>query len=135
MVFSLLKIFNKVEDLKNNRSYIDHNFNEIKSTINLADTFYDNSFYSIKDIPLSFRFSILVARRIYRQIGYKILKKKTLDNYKNSGKIFVSKFEKLILTVLSLFDLFKLFFTNFENHQMEKEHLLIKSSISLNERI
>ena len=58
-----------------------------------------------------------------------------MDNYKNSGKIFVSKFEKSILTILSLFDLFKLFFTNFENHQMEKEHLLIKSSISLNERI
>ena len=84
---------------------------------------------------MKFRFAILVARRIYRQIGYKILKKETMDNYKNSGKIFVSKFEKSIQTILSLFDLFKLFFTNFENHQMEKEHLLIKSSIGLNERI
>jgi phytoene synthase len=124
-----------VEDGKRNREYIEPNFEEIKKNIYLADRFYNSSFSSIKKIPLKFRFAILVARRIYRQIGYKILKKKTLDNYKNSGKIFVSKFEKLILTVLSLFDLFKLFFTNFENHQMEKEHLLIKSSISLNERI
>ena len=75
---------------------------------------------------MKFRFAILVARRIYRQIGYKILKKKTMDNYKNSGKIFVSKYEKSIQTILSLFDLFRLFFINFENHQMEKEHLLIK---------
>ena len=101
----------------------------------MADRFYNSSFSSIKKIPLKFRFAILVARRIYRQIGYKILKKETMDNYKNSGKIFVSKFEKSIQTILSLFDLFKLFFTNFENHQMEKEHLLIKSSIKLNERI
>ena len=44
----------------------------------LADTFYENSFYSIKDIPISFRFSILVARRVYRKIGHKIKNKKNL---------------------------------------------------------
>ncbi|MDA9594682.1 squalene/phytoene synthase family protein, partial [Candidatus Pelagibacter sp.] len=53
-----------IEDSKNNRFYINKNFEEILSTINLADTFYKNSFYSIKDIPISFRFSILVARRV-----------------------------------------------------------------------
>jgi len=42
-----------------------------------------NSFYSIKDIPLSFRFSILVARRVYRKIGYKIKNKKNCGNYQN----------------------------------------------------
>ena len=61
-----------IEDSKNNRFYINENFEEILSTINLADTFYENSFYSIKDIPISFRFSILIARRVYRKIGYKI---------------------------------------------------------------
>ena len=66
-----------IEDSKNNRFYINENFEEISSTIKLADTFYKNSFYSIKDIPISFRFSILVARRVYRKIGLKILKKKT----------------------------------------------------------
>ena len=36
-----------IEDSKNNRFYIDKNFEEISSTLNLADTFYENSFYSI----------------------------------------------------------------------------------------
>ena len=65
-----------IEDFEKNRSYINKNFEEISSTINLAETFYENSFYSIRDIPISFRFSILVARRVYRKIGHKILRKK-----------------------------------------------------------
>ena len=65
-----------VEDLNINRSYINENFEEIKSTLMLAEKFYENSFHSINEIPISFRFSILVARRVYRKIGYKILKKK-----------------------------------------------------------
>ena len=36
-----------IEDSKNNRFYIDESFEEISSTINLADTFYKNSFYYI----------------------------------------------------------------------------------------
>ena len=124
-----------MEDSKKNREYIEPNFEEIKKNIFLADQFYDSSFSSIKKIPLKFRFAILVARRIYRQIGYKILKKKTMENYKKSGKIYVSKFEKLIQTILSLYDLYKLALTNLEKHQMEKEYFLIKNEINLDERI
>ena len=62
-------------------------------------------FYSIKEIPLSFRFSILVARRVYRKIGHKILNKKNLNNYQNSGKIYVSNAEKVLETFLSIIDL------------------------------
>ena len=40
-----------IEDSKNNRFYINRDFREISSTINLADSFYQNSFYSIKNIP------------------------------------------------------------------------------------
>ena len=58
-----------------------------------------------------------------------------MENYKKSGKIYVSKFEKLIQTILSLFDLYKLSLTSLEKHQMEKEHLLIKNEINLDERI
>ena len=65
-----------IEDLNFGRSYINLNFEEIKSTIKLSESYYENSFYSIKQIPLTFRFAILVARRVYRKIGYKILKKK-----------------------------------------------------------
>ena len=78
-----------LEDSKNNRFYIEENFEKISSTVNLANRFYQNSFYAIKSIPISFRFSILVARRVYRKIGYKILKKKNLKKYLRSGKIYV----------------------------------------------
>ena len=67
-----------IEDKKNNRSYINESFEDIETTIKLSEKFYENSFYSIKEIPLNFRFSILVARRVYRKIGNKILNKKKL---------------------------------------------------------
>ena len=124
-----------IEDSKNNRFYIDKNFEEISSTINLADTFYENSFYSIKDIPINLRFSILVARRVYRKIGLKIIKKKTLENYKNSGKIYVPKVEKALETFLSIFDLIKLSLTYKKDDQISHDHILIKEEINLDERI
>ena len=124
-----------IEDSKKNRSYINGNFEEINSTIKLADTFYKNSFYSIREIPLSFRFSILVARRIYRKIGYKILKKKTFENYSKSGKIYVSNFEKVLETILSIYDLIILSLLNKNDDQIEHDHLLINKEINLDERI
>ncbi len=124
-----------VEDYENNRFYIDKNFHEILSTINLAEAFYENSFYSIKDIPISFRFSILVARRIYRKIGHKILNKKNLDNYEKSGKIYVSNVEKILETFLSIFDLIKLSFIYKKGEQIQHDHNLINEEINLDERI
>ena len=123
-----------IEDSKNNRFYIDKNFEEISSTINLADTFYENSFYSIKEIPFSFRFSILVARRIYRKIGYKILNKKNLENYQNAGKIYVSNLEKGLETFLAIVDLIKLSLTSKKDDQIRHDHILINEEINLNER-
>ena len=123
-----------IEDSKNNRFYIDKNFEEISSTINLADTFYENSFYSIKEIPFSFRFSILVARRIYRKIGYKILNKKNLENYQNAGKIYVSNLEKGLETFLAILDLIKLSLTSKKDDQIKHDHILINEEINLNER-
>ena len=124
-----------IEDSKNNRFYIDNDFETISSTINLANAFYENSFYSIKDIPLSFRFSILVARRVYRRIGYKILSTKNFINYQNSGKIYVSYTEKLLETFLSIFDLIKLSFSYKKDDQTQHDHNLINEEINLNERI
>ena len=124
-----------IEDSKNNRFYISKNFKEISSTIMLADKFYKNSFYSIKDIPISFRFSILVARRVYRKIGYKILDKDNLENYENSGKIYVSNIEKTFETFLSIFDLIKLSLSNKNNKEIKHDHLLINEEIDLDERI
>ena len=124
-----------IEDSKSNRFYINKSFEEISSTLNLADTFYENSFYSIKDIPISFRFSILVARRVYRKIGHKIKNKKNLENYQNSGKIYVSNFEKVLETFLSIFDLIRLSFSHKLDDEIQHDHNLINQEINLNERI
>ena len=124
-----------IEDSKNNRFYINKSFEEITSTINLADTFYESSFYSIKDIPISFRFSILVARRVYRKIGHKIQNKKNLDNYQNSGKIYVSNIEKILETFLSIFDFIKLSFIYKKDDEIQHNHDLINEEINLDERI
>ena len=124
-----------VEDKKRNRFYIKHDFNSIKETIEIADTFYESSFPAIKAVPLASRFSIKVARRVYRKIGYNILNKKNLDNYNNAGKIYVSNLGKIIQTILSLYDLIRIYFVNYEEHLKKNEHLIINEQINLNERI
>ncbi|MDA9695327.1 squalene/phytoene synthase family protein [Candidatus Pelagibacter sp.] len=124
-----------IEDKKSNRFYINESFEDIKTTIELSEKFYENSFYSIKEIPLSFRFSILVARRVYRKIGYKILNKQNIENYKKSGKIYVSNIEKIIETFLSIFDLIKLSLINKNDDNINHDHNLINEEINLNERI
>ena len=124
-----------LEDSKNNRFYIEENFETISSTVNLANRYYQDSFYAIKSIPISFRFSILVARRGYRKIGYKILKKKNLENYQRSGKIYVSNIEKVLETFLSIFDLISLYLINKNEDQIQHDHVLINEEINLNERI
>ena len=123
-----------IEDSKNKRFYIKHNFETIKETLSTADLFYDSSFSSIKNIPLSLRFSILVARRVYRQIGRNIIKKQTIQNYNQSGKIFVSNGGKIFQTILSIYDLLKLSLIKKHYHLRDKEHELINEEINLNER-
>ena len=126
-----------VEDEKKNRTYLikksKDTFLDIKNTISKADTFYDSSFQGIKDIPISCRFSIIVARRVYRHIGKKILEKKDITNYKKAGKIYVSNFGKVIQTIFSLADLIKLFFIKPKEHEKKIEYNLINEDIRLNE--
>ena len=124
-----------IEDLNFGRSYIDLNFEEISSTIKLSESYYENSFYSIKEIPFTFRFAILVARRVYRKIGYKILKQQNLENYKKSGKIYVTNIEKIVETFCSVYDLIKLFLINKSDNDIEHNHCLIREEINLGERI
>jgi len=124
-----------VEDGKRNRIYINPDFEAIKETLELANKFYESSFKSIKEIPFRSRFAIIVARRIYREIGNKILSKKNMENYNNSGKIYVSNFNKAYQTFLSIFDLVNLLFVKPEEHSRNEEHDIIGEEINLNERI
>ena len=124
-----------VEDSKNNRIYIQHNFETITNTLNMANTFYGSSFSAIKEIPFNFRFAILVARRVYKKIGDKILIKNNIATYNECGKIYVNNLEKIQQTLLSIFDLLKLFLVKQKKHLRNEEHLLINEEVNLNERI
>ena len=124
-----------VEDSKNNRFYIQHDFQNISNTLTLADLFYKSCFTSINKIPFNFRFAILVARRVYRKIGDEILKTKNIEGYNKAGKIYVNNSRKLYQTILSLIDFVKLLLTKEKSCYMSDEHLLINEEIDLNERI
>ena len=124
-----------IEDRKMNREYIKPDFENIQATLKLADMFYESSFSSIQKIPLRYKFSIIVARRIYRQIGRKILQKGNMENYEKSGKIYVNKFEKIYHTIISIFDLILVYLKELEPHQRVKEHAIISQEVDLDERI
>ena len=123
------------EDKARNRQYISHNFSEIREIINESQIFYENSFNSIRNIPIRSRFSVIVARRIYRKIGDHILQQKNIDNYNRAGKIYVPMFEKVIQTFLSIFDFVKLLFIKNLNYNNQINHNILEQEINLNERI
>ena len=123
------------EDKKRNRQYIKHDFSSIKEVINYFQIFYQKSFSSISDIPLRSRFSVIVARRIYRKIGDYIIKQKNIDNYNKAGKIYVPLTGKIIQTFLSLFDFFKLLFIRNVDYDEHVNHNILREEINLNERI
>ena len=124
-----------IEDKKMNREYIKPDFENIQATLKLADMFYESSFSSIQKIPFRLKFSIIVARRIYRQIGRKILQKDDMENYEKSGKIYVNNFEKIYQTIVSIFDLILIYLKKLEPHQRAQEHVIICQEVDLNERI
>jgi len=124
-----------VEDKKMNREYIKPDFENIQATLKLAEMFYDSSFSSIQKIPFRYKFSIIIARRIYRQIGRKILQKGNMENYTKSGKIYVNNFEKTYQTIISIFDLILVYLKEIEPHQRAEEHAIIGQEIDLDERI
>jgi phytoene synthase len=124
-----------IEDSINNRFYIHHSMDDIKYTIKISEVFYDNSFYSIKEIPINLRFAILVARRVYRKIGHKIMKINSFEAYKNSGKIYVNNLEKVLETVYSIYDFFKLMIIKDNKEKYNLNYKDIYGLINLDERI
>ena len=124
-----------IEDQKMNRQYIKPDFENILATLKLADMFYESSFSSLKKIPLKYRFAIIVARRVYRQMGRKIIQKRNMESYEKSGKIYVNNFGKIYQTIFSILDLIKLFLIDIEPHQRVKEHEIIREKANLDERI
>tara|TARA_A100001015_G_C14854578_1_gene657841 strand:+ start:42 stop:887 length:846 start_codon:yes stop_codon:yes gene_type:complete len=123
------------EDKARNRQYIRHDFSSIQKIIKESQVFYEKSFLSISSIPLRSRFSVIVARRVYKKIGDNILKQKNTDNYNKAGKIYVPVFEKIIQTFLSVVDFTKLLFVKNLNYDNHTNHNILKEEININERI
>jgi 15-cis-phytoene synthase len=123
------------EDKERNRRYISPDFSSIKETISESQIFYQKSFNSISSIPLRSRFSVIVARRVYKKIGDYILKQKNTENYNTAGKIYVPAFEKIIQTILSIFDFVKLLFVKELNYNNQENHNILEQEININERI
>ena len=123
------------EDQNKKRQYIKPDFSSIKETIKESEVFYQKSFNSISSIPLRSRFSVLVARRVYRKIGDYILKQKNTEHYNKAGKIYVPIFGKIIETLLSIFDFIKLLFVKEINHDNRINHNILEEEINLNERV
>ena len=136
IAMQLTNIARDVKEDKNlKRQYIKPDFFSIKEIIKESEFFYQKSFRSISSIPFRSRFSVLVARRVYRKIGDYILKRKNTENYNKAGKIYVPLFGKIIETLLSIFDFIKLLFvkeTNYDNHI---NHNILEEEINLNERV
>ena len=123
------------EDRDRNRQYIKPDFSAIKETINESQIFYQKSFSSISSIPLRSRFSVIVARRVYKKIGDYILKQNNSENYNQAGKIYVPIFGKIIQTFLSIIDFVKLLFVKqliYDNHINRN---ILEKEVNLNERI
>ena len=123
------------EDKERNRQYVSHDFSAIREIINESQIFYDKSFLSISSIPLKSRFSVIVARRVYRKIGDYILKHNNIENYNNAGKIYVPVFEKIIQTFLSFFDFIQLLFVKKFSYENHTNHNILEKEININERI
>ena len=123
------------EDRDRNRQYIKPDFSAIKETINESQIFYQKSFSSISSIPLRSRFSVIVARRVYKKIGDYILRQNNSENYNKAGKIYVPISGKIIQTFLSIIDFVKLLFVKqliYDNHISRN---ILEKEVNLNERI
>ena len=123
------------EDKALNRQYVRHNFSSIQEIINESQIFYEKSFNSISNIPLKSRFSVIIARRVYKKIGDYILRQGSIKNYNAAGKIYVPIFEKVIQTFLSIFDFVKLLFVRNLRYDNQTNHDILEQEINLNERI
>ena len=123
------------EDKKRERKYINQDFSSIQKTIKESEIFYQKSFNSISSIPLRSRFSVIVARRVYKKIGDYILKTRNIENYNKAGKVYVPIFGKIIETFLSIYDFIRLLFIKEINYDNHINHNILEEEINLNERV
>jgi len=74
----------------------------INRSLTLAEDYYQSALLGIQLLPFRSRLSITVALRVYRQIGW-VLKRRNLPWWQ--GRIFVTKPEKILMSLRSFWDL------------------------------
>jgi phytoene synthase len=114
-----------LEDAKMGRRYIPANWVDLAATeiaeadinshqpiaiavdrlLDLAEDYYQSALLGVQLLPLRSRLSIIIALRVYRQIGW-VLKRRNLPWWQ--GRVFVTKSEKAFLSLRSLGDLIPL---------------------------
>lgn len=65
-----------------------------------ANTLYEKAEWGLAYLPLRSKICILVASRLYKAIGTKLIKKKCMYW---EGRVFTSRTEKIIITLRTLF--------------------------------
>ncbi len=73
--------------------------NALKKIIKLSEIFYKNGFVGLKYIPFKTRLGIYIAAQVYKGIGDKI---KNNEYRYNSRRVFLSHYNKLLITLISL---------------------------------
>lgn len=136
------------EDAQNNRVYIPQDWIKIKNPdslmINpqgvetdargaclklliLAGDYYKEARLGYSYLPLSSRFTIMIAANLYRAIGTKI-RKKGLKYWE--GRVFTQKTEKIWCCILSLTEMLKpSFWLKSESHKNDRIKLYAKKSL------
>ncbi len=89
-----------IEDLKVSGPTPDKLKNLIENYLNLADVYYESSFYGFAYIPLRPRIAILYASEIYKAIGKKLRRQ---DYNVLHGRVYLSKTEKFFVCFISTF--------------------------------
>ena len=78
---------------------------------------------------------LIIKRQDLKFLAEIIIQKRNIENYNNSGKIYVTKMGKIIQTILSISDLVRLILNKSEVHHRFQDHLIINEQINLDERI
>jgi phytoene synthase len=74
----------------------------VKKLLDLAENYYQSALQGIQLLPFRSRFSIIVALRVYRQIGQVLTRP---DFHWWQGRVYVTRPEKAILSLRCVFDL------------------------------
>jgi len=89
----------------------------ISNLIIYADQYYESAVNGLRFVPISSRFSILYALRLYQAIGHNILKG---GNKFFEKKINTSRIDKLLILIKSFIEFIVMFLPRLKNHKHKK---------------